>query len=102
MDLKKIALIVGVIISLSTATGILFKLDGRWAKASLTETVKTLAMRLDIKILEDRLSALQERIWNLDDRYPILGTMPQEKKDEYRRLKRAMEKIEKQIEQLLK
>lgn len=107
MDLKKITAITVIIISLSAVTGLVFKLDGRWAKAG---TVKLLSMRLDIKILEDRLSALQERIWKLEDRYPgihrefIHGTpspTPVSVKEEYRDLKKKISELKKQIDKLL-
>ena len=61
-----------------------------------------LSMRLDIKILEDRLNAIQERIWRLEDRYPDINRMPDTVLEEYRKLKREMEKIEKRIEYLLR
>lgn len=99
MNLKKIALIIGVVISLSTVTGIIFKLDGRWAKA---DTVKMLSMRLDIKIIEDYRKAVQARIWQLDDRHPDPNLMPISIKEEYRDLKQKLKDLDKQIENLLK
>lgn len=98
MDLKKIAIVIGVVISLSTVTGIMFKLDSRWAKAG---TVRMLSMRLDIKILEDHRKAVQARIWQLDDRFPPHKTKPLSVREEYRKLKQKIEDLDKQIEKLL-
>lgn len=102
MNLKKVAIAAGLTISLFTIAGIMSgavsKLDNRYAKADLVETVKTLSMRLDIKILEDRLNATQERIWTLEARHGDFDDMPISVKEEYRGLKKKMKDLEKEIE----
>lgn len=111
---KKLGLILGILISLSTVITILFKVDNRFAKASdvdkKIENVKQkqiqtqqviidLETRFEIKLLEDRASALLERIWKLEDRF-YNKEMPSEVKDEYRRLKNDREQILRKIDKL--
>ena len=55
---KKLVITVSLIISLATVTGIMFKLDARWAKAG---EVQKLSQRLDQKIEMDR--AYQFLMW---------------------------------------
>jgi len=99
--LKKLATILGIIISLSIVISIMTKVDGRYAKAKETKQyIQRVEQRLDIKILEDRANALRERIWSLEDRYNNINEMPQEIKDEYRRLKEEREKILNEINKM--
>lgn len=109
MDFKKLATILGLIITLSTIITLLFKLDNRFAKANevkeleqnVQQSVQKIEQRLDLKILEDRLNSLRERRWSLEDRYGLnIEEMPQEIRDEYRRLSEEMDKIKKAIEKL--
>ncbi len=92
--MKKLTLIIGLLISLSTVGGIVIALDSRWAK---TETVEQLSMRLDQKIVTDRISQLQERIWSIEDRYEG-KTMPDDIKDVLRRLRQEISDLERQLE----
>ena len=64
--------------------------------------VKKIGYRLDQKIQQDRVDSLQERLWKLEDRYPDLTKMPQEIKDEYRKLKSEKETLEKYIGEVIK
>jgi archaellum component FlaC len=80
--------------SLPTIVGILFNIDNRWAKAA---ELKKLELRLEQKIQQDRVDALQERIWKLEDRYPEINKMPVEVKDEYRQIKNEKDALEKVI-----
>lgn len=79
------------IVSLLTLIGIIFGgyfyIDTRYA---LSETVDKISQRLDYKILDDRLKSVQERLWQLDDRY-YKKEMPLSVKEEYRSLQ--VEKI---------
>jgi len=95
MSLKKISIILGLVISLTVIVGAAAKLDGRWAK---TEQLVMVAQRLDQKIIQDRINAIQERLWRLEDKYGnIIANMISTIRDQYRRLLKEMEDLEKQL-----
>ena len=98
-SLKNISVVLGLVIAISTIVGIVFNLDSRWAKAA---EVKKIEYRLEQKIQQDRVESLQERLWKLEDRYVDITKMPQEVKDEYRRLKSQKEELEKYIDKVVK
>lgn len=89
--MKKLKLIIGILVGLLALAGGLASFDARWAKASYVEQ---LALRLDQKIIEDRLDSVQERMWKLEDRYGIhKDQWPPEIRDEYRKLEREAERL---------
>ena len=88
--IKRVSVILALLVSLSVLTGIVFKLDSRWAKA---KDVQQLAKRLDQKIALDRAKALQERMWMLEEKFGSPDNMPKEIKKEYRLLKQEFEQI---------
>ena len=105
--MKKLSIVLGVIIALITIATTVNKLDGRWAKSKeveiLNEEIQQTQTRLEQKIQEDRSYNIQERIWKLEDRYGFdFEQMPPEIIDQYRRLKSDKEKIDKELNQLLK
>lgn len=66
--LKKEAL--AAILSLCTLVAIVWGAQSYlYTTYATAEDVQRIEQRLDIKILEDRLSNVQERIWKLEDRY---------------------------------
>jgi len=81
--MKKISLIIGIVIGITTISGLAYKGYGHFAK---TEYVMQLSMRLDNKIIQDRIDKIQERMWSLEDRY-IDRDMPKAVMEEYRQLK---------------
>ena len=116
MSLKKIGVVLGIIISISTVVTIIFKVDGRYSKASelekanqKIEIVQKQSMMADQQILKTfelerlqrRVNNLEERMWKLLNAFGKVEDMPTEIKDEYRRLESEKEKTEKQIEKLL-
>lgn len=105
MDAKKVATIVGLIIGLCTIIGTVYKLDIRWhqatALAKVEQQVAGVNARLEIKICNDKLNNIQERMWKLKDRYgEDLDEFPQDAKDEYRRLEKEKEELEKKIKEI--
>lgn len=92
MDLKKIGVVLGLIISLTVIVGAGAKLDRRWAKADRLAMVE---QRLDHKIIQDRIKAIQERLWQLQNKYgDIILNMPELIRDHYRRLMKEMKELE--------
>ena len=66
------------------------------------EDLDMLAMRLDQKILDDRIFTIQKRIWQLEDRYPQqpdcrtwTGPTAPRDREEYRRLLMELNKLKK-------
>ena len=76
-----------------TAFSIFFFNEARYADSGTMEQV---AIRLDQKITEDQLTAIQARIWALEDRHKGVE-MPTSVFEEYRGL---LEKKKKYIEKL--
>jgi len=97
LNLKIVSTVLGIIVGISSIITIVIKVDTRWAKASDLEKVE---FRLEQKIQQDRVDALQERMWKLNDRYNT-EEMPQEVKEEYREIKKEKVKLENYIEKVI-
>ena len=90
--------IVAVIAVLITLAGAFAGVNSYFAKASDLQLV---ALRLDQKILNDRYKAVQERIWNLEDRYgELCKTAPPEVKSEYRKLQLELKELERALKNM--
>ena len=95
MNLKKISVVLGLVISLTVIVGAGARLDRRWAKA---DQLVMVAQRLDQKIIQDRINAIQERLWRLEDKYGnIIVDMASAIRDQYRRLLKEMKDLEKRL-----
>lgn len=94
-NLKKyLAIAVSILVLISAIVGA----NEYLAKASELELV---SMRLDQKILNDRLYNLQNRVWAIEDRYgKDVSKMPENVRIEYRRLLREIEKIKRQLDSM--
>ena len=97
-NLKTTSAILVSVLTISSVVTLLFNLDGRWAKAA---ELKKVQYRLEQKIQQDRIDALQERLWKYDDRYEKVTDMPQHAKDEYRELKKEKAELKVYIEKVL-
>lgn len=90
--------IIILIISAITLSGMIWgswrHFDSTYARAS---EVRQLEERLDYKIIQDQVNGLQDRIWKLDDRFQG-KKMPTEILEEYRRLKKDKEYLEKKLD----
>ena len=60
------------------------------------EDVKRIEKRLDVKILEDRMSNIQDRIWKIEDRY-FEQRMPKEATEQLRLLSTEKDKLKKDL-----
>lgn len=86
-------------IAICVLFGIVFGAISYFATA---EDLEQVAMRLDQKIVNDQIMAIQQRIWQLEDRYPgqpncstWRGPTSDRDRQEYRRLKMELEKLKK-------
>jgi len=95
MSLKKISIILSLVISLTVIIGIGAKLDQRWAKA---ERLILVEQRLDQKIIQDRINAIEERLWRLQDKHgDLILNMPELIRDQYRRLLKEIKDLENKL-----
>jgi hypothetical protein len=87
------------IISICVLIGIVFGAITYFATA---EDVELIAMRLDQKITNDQIIAIQQRMWQIEDRYPgqpdcttWRGPGAERDRQEYRNLKMQLDKVRK-------
>lgn len=88
---KYLTIAVSVLVLISAIVGA----NEYLAKASELELV---SMRLDQKILSDRLYNLQSRVWAIEDRYGSdITKMPENIREEYRCLLREIEELKRRL-----
>jgi|GEM_PF-2807462 hypothetical protein len=68
--------------------------DSRYAHDA---DVTLIEMRLEQKILTDRSSQIQQRIWKIEDRYPDMSQAPETVQEEYRQLKRELYSLDQEL-----
>lgn len=78
--MTKLSTIIGISVAVCGLIGSIIAVDARYATSARVEMVE---LRLDQKIVQDRVQALQERMWKLEDRY---GKDKAQQTEEYRRL----------------
>ena len=88
---------IATVVSIVTIGAFFYTIDDRWAKAN---DLKYIELRLDQKILSDRLYEIQKRIWELEDRYGAYDDMPDVVKEEYRKLKQEYELTKAQLDSI--
>ena len=87
--MTKIRNILGVVIATGAVIGLLFSFNAYVAKA---KDVRQLEIRLDQKIIQDRVDFLQEQVWKFEDRYGFkVSKMKEDIRDRHRRLIKALE-----------
>lgn len=105
MKLNKLATVISILVGIPTIIGAIIVLENHWASAedmkNIQQSIVQINKRLDQKILEDRLSNIQNRIWALEDRYKNTD-MPMEIKNIYRSLVTERDKLIKRLEILIK
>lgn len=94
MSVGRVSTLLGVLVGLCSLIGAVAAVDSRYAKQVYVEKIE---QRLDQKIWSDRYYQIQQRIWQLQDRYPIPQNMPQSVKEELRKLKFLKEQIERKL-----
>ena len=94
--------LIAVAVGFCTMMGTAFTIDSRYAKvdemSEVNEYVQQVDERLELKILKDRADAIQERMWKIEDRYGMdIADMPEDKRDQYRKLKKEYDEIMEKI-----
>ena len=94
--------LIAVVVGFCTMMGTAFTIDSRYAKvgemSEVNEYVQQVDKRLELKILKDRADAIQERMWKIEDRYGMeVAKMPEDKRDQYRKLKKEYDEIMEKI-----
>ena len=82
--------VIAAVLALAALVGIVYKVDGRWARV---ERLLLVEYRLEQKIQADRAGAIQERIWNLEKRYPSGKGAPVEVRDEMNHLRLELKEL---------
>jgi hypothetical protein len=101
----------GLILVIGTCFTIYFYFEARYAHAGdmqkAMEVIQKIETRLDSKIIEDKLSWTQQKIWTIEDRYcpdkskPCDESgMPQTVIEEYRELKLERERLQNELKVL--
>ena len=109
--LKLISAVFAVVIGLSTVVGVGARLDGRYARAAELSRV---ADDLDRHVIEVRMKAIQERLWNMEDKWSerykkdnggihrtldeLVAYMTPEDRKRFRRLQAEYADLEKELE----
>ena len=112
---KRLASIVGVVVILSTAVGGIVAADSRYAKADYVSSVEE---RLNVKIIQDQIDAITDRMWKIEDRwnerfkkendrYPetkdeLKAYMDKDTRDTYRGLEDDLKELEDELDRIRK
>jgi hypothetical protein len=107
MDLKKISIILGIIMTLGAIIGVGVKYDKSLVKAAdylvaqegISQSIQKLNTRLDKSDLEAMARDIQRRMWLLEDQHGFANV---QKLYEYKYLKRDLGLTNKKIEGLKK
>lgn len=105
---EKIATIGGILAIIGMIFGVYFYIEARYAHAGdmmkAMEVIKKIEIRLDRKIVEDRLRGVQKDIWTIEDRYCTNKSkpcdeskMPQIVRERYRELKIEKDNLENEL-----
>lgn len=89
--MTRLSTIIGIFVAVCGLIGSIIAVDARYATSARLEMVE---LRLDQKIVQDRVQALQERMWKLEDRY---GKDKATQTEEYRRLVAEREMLMKKV-----
>lgn len=94
--MKYVKSILAVVIILISIASSYYAIDTHLAKASDVEKIE---VKLDLYILSQRAEQLQQRLWQIEDRYKCtVGEMPPEAREAYRRTKLEREDVLRKID----
>lgn len=95
---KTVQSILAIITLVSTAFGVYFYVDNKYALANDLEKVK---QRLEYKIVSDHVQSIQDRIWKIEDRFQK-KKMDDTTKEEYRKLQADKEEAQAKLKKIEK
>lgn len=102
MNLKKVSVILGIVVSIFVIGTYVLRIESRWAKAedlsTIQQSLQKLEKRLDNKILRDRLKFLWDRIYAMIDKYGTVDNMPELIREEYRNRQLELEEVQKKLD----
>lgn len=98
MNGKLLGALVSVVTLIGFAFGAYFFIENNYAKA---EEVQKIEQRLEYKIKSDQRKEIQQRLWQLEDRYEK-KSMPETTKEEYRKLQDEQKTIDLDLNKLRK
>lgn len=97
---QKATAIIGALAIIATVVGATVKIDTRYAKSTqivtMSKAVTFVGIRLDQKIVQDRINDLQDRIWKIEDRYRG-KPMPQDAFEAIRQYKKEIRDLERKL-----
>ena len=89
-----------VLVSVGSILGMAFAayfyIETNYAKAAVVAQVE---QRLDYKIKSDQSKEIQQRIWQLDDRYEE-KQMPETVKEEYRKIQEEKKQLDEELKEI--
>jgi predicted nucleic acid-binding Zn-ribbon protein len=91
-----------VIIAFAAVVGLVLGAINYFAKA---EDLQLVELRLDQKIMSDQVMQIQQRIWQLEDRYkgrPCSEWSDQADRDEYRKLQMRVDELKKRQDKMMR
>ena len=94
-EYTQLLIILGTLLSL--AFGSYFYIDSRYALAG---ELKNVEQRLDYKIKSDQRDSIQQRLWQLEEKYGV--NPPSSVQDEHKRLKFRADQLDKELYNLEK
>jgi hypothetical protein len=111
---KKFAGIASIILTVAALIGVGAAIDSRYARA---ERVVEVSDRLSMKIIQDRINAITEQMWKMEDRWQeryhkeheeyathdeLLAYMSEDARDTYRQLEEELEYLREELKKYIR
>lgn len=94
---SRVELYAAILAIVGSLFGGYFYFDSTYARAS---ELRATDARLEQKILEDKLSAIESHIWSISDHFKNIDKAPQEIKDELRDLQSKKDRVKNRLDVL--
>ena len=112
--MKKTGSIIGAILTIASLIGVAFAVDSHFAKA---EELSYVSDRLEHKIISDRITDIDERLWKIESRWQdqfqkennrfpngideLLQYMNEDAREYYKKLKKERDELDLQLKMLI-